>query len=90
VPRRSKREGHQVILIESGLLPCGSEYPLLAVGGTSHSTCCSSTVAHLFSRKLVAVTACTPSPYWVIDHATRVILRTRPRLPFSDSSQTNS
>jgi hypothetical protein len=67
-----------------------SEYPLLAVGGTSHSTCCSSTVAHLFSRKLVAVTACTPSPYWVIDHATRVILRTRPRLPFSDSSQTNS
>ena len=37
-----------------------------------------------------AVTECTPSPYCVIDHATKVILRTRPRLPFSDSSQTNS
>jgi hypothetical protein len=40
--------------------------------------------------ELSAVTACTPSSYCVIDHATRVILRTRPRLPFSDSSQTNS
>jgi hypothetical protein len=39
---------------------------------------------------ITAVTDCTPSPYCVIDHAIKVILRTRPLLPFSDSSQTNS